>query len=108
MVTSPTRESVTTGEVKASGSCQFILTLSEEANFFVAVSPGDRNYSVKFPAHDKKIDETKVRCLQRAGHVTSVPRRGIIPGCQRFFDMMARNDQVSKHKSRTKRWYPTL
>ncbi|XP_025102040.1 uncharacterized protein LOC112568776 [Pomacea canaliculata] len=59
MVTSPTRESVTTGEVKASGSCQFILTLSEEANFFVAVSPGDRNYSVKFPAHDKKIDETK-------------------------------------------------
>lgn len=50
MVTSPTSEKITKGEVKVSGSCQFNTTLPrKEGNysFLVSVSPGKRNFMVE-------------------------------------------------------------
>ncbi|PVD27153.1 hypothetical protein C0Q70_12307 [Pomacea canaliculata] len=50
MVTSPTRQVITKGEVKVSGVCMFNTTLpSEEGRygFFVIVSPGGQSYEAK-------------------------------------------------------------
>ncbi|XP_025101611.1 uncharacterized protein LOC112568517 [Pomacea canaliculata] len=60
MVTSPTTEKMTKGEVKVSGSCQFNTTLPrKEGNysFLVSVSPGKRN----FMAEDKQFTVERPR-----------------------------------------------